>query len=35
MYVYLLKDIMKWILKYIVDKGYEYYEDGYVEDVEI
>ena len=35
MYAYLLKDITKWIPKYIVDKGYEYYEDGHVEDVEI
>ncbi|PHD64233.1 hypothetical protein COF61_16310 [Bacillus toyonensis] len=35
MYTYLLKDITKWIPKYIIDKGYEYYEDGHVEDVEI
>ncbi len=35
MYAYLLKDITKWIPKYIVDKGYEYYEGGHVEDVEI
>lgn len=35
MYAYLLKDITKWIPKYIVDKGYEYDEDGHVEDVEI
>ncbi|MHA4094483.1 SWIM zinc finger family protein [Bacillus cereus] len=35
MYAYLLKDITKWIPKYIVDKGYEYYEDGHVEGVEI
>ncbi|HDR4910290.1 TPA: SWIM zinc finger family protein [Bacillus cereus] len=35
MYAYLLKDITKWIQKYIVDKGYKYYEDGHVEDVEI
>ncbi|EDZ53237.1 TPA: SWIM zinc finger family protein [Bacillus cereus] len=35
MYAYLLKDITKWIPKYTVDKGYEYYEDGHVEDVEI
>ncbi len=35
MYAYLLKDITKWIPKYVVDKGYEYYEDGHVEDVEI
>ncbi len=35
MYAYLLKDITKWIPNYIVDKGYEYYEDGHVEDVEI
>ncbi|MGH0435616.1 SWIM zinc finger family protein [Bacillus basilensis] len=31
MYAYLLHDITKWIPKYIMDKGYEYYE----EDVEI
>lgn len=35
MYAYLLKDIMKWIPKYIIDRGYEYYEEGHVEDVEI
>ncbi|NWK69153.1 SWIM zinc finger family protein [Bacillus paramycoides] len=35
MYAYLLKDITKWIPKYIIDRGYEYYEDGHVEDVEI
>ncbi|PFW59262.1 hypothetical protein COE58_23205 [Bacillus cereus] len=35
MYAYLLKDITKWIPKYIMDKGYEYYEEGHVEDVEI
>ncbi|OJD62264.1 SWIM zinc finger domain-containing protein [Bacillus sp. NH11B] len=35
MYAYLLKDITKWIPKYIIDKGYEYYEEGHVEDVEI
>ncbi|MDL2417809.1 SWIM zinc finger family protein [Bacillus tropicus] len=35
MYAYLLHDITKWIPKYIMDKGYEYYEDGHVEDVEI
>ncbi|MCU4979218.1 SWIM zinc finger family protein [Bacillus cereus] len=35
MYAYLLEDITKSIPKYIVDKGYEYYEDGHVEDVEI
>ena len=35
MYAYLLHDITKWIPKYIVDRGYEYYEDGHVEDVEI
>ena len=35
MYAYLLHDITKWIPKYIMDKGYEYYEEGHVEDVEI
>lgn len=35
MYAYLLKDIMKWIPKYIIDRGYEYYEEGHVEDVEV
>ncbi len=35
MYAYLLNDITKWIPKYIVDRGYEYYEDGHVEEVEI
>lgn len=35
MYAYLLKDITKWIPKYIIDRGYEYYEDGHVEDVEV
>ncbi|PEP25742.1 SWIM zinc finger family protein [Bacillus wiedmannii] len=35
MYAYLLNDITKWIPKYIMDKGYEYYEEGHVEDVEI
>ncbi|PFB26099.1 hypothetical protein COJ27_22445 [Bacillus cereus] len=35
MYAYLLNDITKWIPKYIMDKGYEYYEEGQVEDVEI
>ena len=35
MYAYLLKDITKWIPKYIIDRGYEYYEEGHVEDVEI
>lgn len=35
MYAYLLHDITKWIPKYIMDQGYEYYEEGHVEDVEI
>ncbi len=35
MYAYLLHDITKWIPKYLMDKGYEYYEEGHVEDVEI
>ncbi|MGE7872366.1 SWIM zinc finger family protein [Bacillus paramycoides] len=35
MYADLLKDITKWIPKYIIDRGYEYYEEGHVEDVEI
>ncbi|MGG0153863.1 SWIM zinc finger family protein [Bacillus mycoides] len=35
MYAYLLKDITKWIPKYIIDRGHEYYEEGHVEDVEI
>ena len=35
MYAYLLKDITKWIPKYIIDRGYEYYEEGHVEDVEV
>ncbi|PEA75028.1 SWIM zinc finger family protein [Bacillus wiedmannii] len=35
MYAYLLNDITKRIPKYIMDKGYEYYEEGHVEDVEI
>ncbi|MEA1011625.1 MULTISPECIES: SWIM zinc finger domain-containing protein [Bacillus cereus group] len=35
MYAYLLKELYKYIPKYIVDRGYEYYEDGHVEDVEI
>lgn len=35
MYAYLLNDITKWIPKYIMDKGFEYYEEGHVEDVEI
>ncbi|KFM98772.1 hypothetical protein D0U04_24250 [Bacillus clarus] len=35
MYAYLLAEIRKWIPKYIIDRGYEYYEEGHVEDVEI
>lgn len=35
MYAYLLKELHRYIPKYIVDRGYEYYEDGHVEDVEI
>ncbi len=35
MYVYLLKELHRYIPKYIVDRGYEYYEEGHVEDVEI
>ncbi|HHT7189879.1 TPA: SWIM zinc finger family protein [Bacillus cereus] len=35
MYAYLLKELYSYIPKYIVDRGYEYYEDGHVEDVEI
>ncbi|MCZ6944004.1 hypothetical protein EJ131_26590 [Bacillus mycoides] len=35
MYAYLLKELHRYIPKYIVDRGYEYYEEGHVEDVEI
>ena len=35
MYAYLIKELYRHIPKYIIDRGYEYYEDGHVEDVEI
>ncbi|MDD1369181.1 SWIM zinc finger family protein [Bacillus sp. MHSD_36] len=35
MYAYLIKELYTHIPKYIMDKGYEYYEEGHVEDVEI
>ncbi|MGN4943737.1 SWIM zinc finger family protein [Bacillus cereus group sp. MYBK104-1] len=35
MYAYLIKELYTHIPKYIIDRGYEYYEDGHVEDVEI
>lgn len=35
MYAYLLKELYRYIPKHIIDRGYEYYEEGYVEDVEI
>ena len=35
MYAYLLKDLYRYIPKHIIDRGYEYYEEGHVEDVEI
>ncbi len=35
MYAYLLKELYRYIPKYIVDRGYEYYEEGHVEDVEV
>ena len=35
MYAYLIKELYRHIPKYIIDRGYEYYEDGHVEDVEV
>ncbi len=35
MYAYVLKELYRYIPKYIIDRGYEYYEEGHVEDVEI
>ncbi|MFP3376537.1 SWIM zinc finger family protein [Bacillus sp. SIMBA_069] len=35
MYAYLIKELYTHIPKYIIDRGYEYYEEGHVEDVEI
>ncbi|NIA60059.1 hypothetical protein G5716_19470 [Bacillus pacificus] len=35
MYAYLIKELYRYIPKHIIDRGYEYYEDGHVEDVEI
>ncbi|MGE6347800.1 SWIM zinc finger family protein [Bacillus mycoides] len=35
MYAYLLKELYRYIPKHIIDRGYEYYEEGHVEDVEI
>ncbi|WP_459502353.1 SWIM zinc finger family protein [Bacillus sp. C1] len=35
MYAFLVKEMKEWIPRHIIDRGYEYYEEGYVEDVEI
>ncbi|PGS19665.1 hypothetical protein COC59_27195 [Bacillus cereus] len=35
MYAYLLKELYSYIPKHIIDRGYEYYEEGHVEDLEI
>ncbi|CAI8755966.1 MULTISPECIES: SWIM zinc finger family protein [Bacillus] len=35
MYAFLVTEMKKWISRHIIDRGYEYYEEGHVEDIEI
>ncbi|AWC32972.1 SWIM zinc finger family protein [Bacillus cytotoxicus] len=35
MYAFLINEMKKWIPKHIINRGCEYYEEGYVEDVEV